>query len=547
MTRTRIAAFVLSLALATATLAASPKLGVSPLLPEALDRSLPFTLTIRYFNLGDTASSNATITTTLPAGVTVRTLPQNCTSDGSRVVCAVGAVEPVGDLTNPSFRELAIELVAPAESEAQVAGSVSIDADESDDTRAFTVRTFRTFDVTTENDTGSGSLREAIAASNAACTDRYPCKIAFRIPVPIPANGVRIEVRSPLPSVTASPIAIDGTTQTKYVGDWNPVGPDVQLIGDRIAPRSYLANGLDLNARCDVTVRGLVIRGFPSNGILLRGETCGEGSLRLIEENYIGTGPDGMGAAPNVRGIFFDRESGVSIVRNNLISGNTASGVYIGRGAGTLVEYNIIGLSRNLIAPVPNGASGVFIARGGARSDVNHNFIGFNKHHGVSMDRATTRIALAGNSFQANHGLAIDFGLDGVSLTVPHDVVTHPIDLRIPEITSARYDEATKTTIIEGHAELPRAPHVFGVSVYTNDAPDPSGFGEGQYYIGSAGVSSDGTWRLVVMGRLPGPWVTATTTATSFAGILGGAQPKGGASGQSTTTSEFSRVFRVTG
>src|SRR2546423_5800084 len=76
-----------------------------------------------------------------------------------------------------------------------------------------------TFTVTNTNDSGAGSLRQAILAANASSgTDT----IAFNIP----GAGVQtINLASGLPFIT-DPVTIDGTTQPNFAGS-----PLIELNG----------------------------------------------------------------------------------------------------------------------------------------------------------------------------------------------------------------------------------------------------------------------------------------------------------------------------
>ncbi|HYO75729.1 MAG TPA: hypothetical protein VE010_04645, partial [Thermoanaerobaculia bacterium] len=82
------------------------------------------------------------------------------------------------------------------------------------------------------------------------------------------------------------------------------------------------------------------------------------------------------------------------------------------------------------------------------------------------------------------------------------------------------------------------------IDVYANDAPDPSGYGEGQYTLGSVELSPTRTFRFVYPGDLRGKWVTATLTRTTLLGLKApGADDIN--SGIGRTTSDFSRAVLV--
>src|SRR5258708_1101639 len=117
-----------------------------------------------------------------------------------------------------------------------------------------------TFTVTNTNDSGPGSLRQAILDANAHAG-------ADMIVFTIPGAGVNtIAPASALPTIT-DPVTIDGTTQPGFAGS-----PIIELSGAIAGP----ANGLNITAGSS-TVLGLVINRFkggnnPSssgNGIFL--------------------------------------------------------------------------------------------------------------------------------------------------------------------------------------------------------------------------------------------------------------------------------------
>ncbi|HEY6045685.1 MAG TPA: hypothetical protein VIU65_03725, partial [Pyrinomonadaceae bacterium] len=123
-----------------------------------------------------------------------------------------------------------------------------------------------TFTVTNTNDSGSGSLRQAILDANFSAG---PDMIVFNIP----GAGVHsITPASALPAIT-DPVTIDGTTQPGFAGS-----PIIELSGAIAGP----TNGLDISAGSS-TVRGLVINQF-GNGIFLEKD-----GGNVIEGNFIGT------------------------------------------------------------------------------------------------------------------------------------------------------------------------------------------------------------------------------------------------------------------
>jgi hypothetical protein len=152
--------------------------------------------------------------------------------------------------------------------------------------------------VTTNADSGPGSLRQAILDVNAQ-SSLQPIGIVFNIP----GGGVQtITPLSALPTLT-QPTTLDATTQPGYTGT-----PVIELNGSSAGASSV--NGIHVSAGGS-TVNGLLIDNFGGDGILL--DTSGN----KIQGNTIqGTGSN---AGPN-------DDVGVSTVTGNTITGNSISG-----------------------------------------------------------------------------------------------------------------------------------------------------------------------------------------------------------------------------
>ncbi|HVE70956.1 MAG TPA: right-handed parallel beta-helix repeat-containing protein [Thermoanaerobaculia bacterium] len=378
--------------------------------------------------------------------------------------------------------------------------------------------------VTNTNDSGSGSLRAAIEGTYGC---RPVCAISFNIPGPGPWHTIKPE--RPLPPMLIYTTIVGGS-QTTFGGNTNPDGPEIELNG------SLLREGSGLHL-CGGNITGLAINGFPENGLTLGGDHCtsfGVTTLRGggVSDNYIGTDPTGRVAVPNSRGIwmsdlpFIPQAQYAWSITRNVVSGNRHSGIFIQKGPAKITR-NTIGLTAKRDGPLGNGASGVAIMENGSGTDVDDNYIGFNHHFGVGIQGGTKHIALHGNSFQANWGLAIDYGFDGASTVLPDAV-------DVPTILQARYEQGA--TIIE--AVLPN--HRYNIptlTYYASDAPDPSGYGEGQYVLGIGGR----TFRCAC--DLRGKWITATATVHFYYGAL--PATNGDYFATSTSTSEFSRAVQV--
>ena len=482
--------------------------------------ALPMPLTLFYENRSRTPATNATMTITLSEG-SFGTLPANCTAAGTRAVCALGTIAPAPDpLTGQAF-EITVNVIAPDRSEASWSADVEFKSDQADETpesnfQRLDFTNYKTFFV--REATGE-AFRNAVYQAGFVC--RFvPCLVAFRIPTDANTRWHTLRLDEQLDWVRGVKLEIDGTTQTEYFGDTNPEGPEIEIDGS-----ATTGDGLRVPSRCGIVIRGLTLNGFRESAVHVHDGlyACGQDRTTTVENNFIGTDPTGMFAKPNGRGVYSASAFGVRVI-NNVISGNRHSAVYIERGRG-VVANNIIGLNRRHDAPLSNGASGVYVAQDGSGTDVNDNYIGFNHHFGVAIDRRADFVALHGNSFQANGGLAIDWGLDGPATggRVP-----------APVIRSATY--ANGVTTIEAEAG-------FGgsfpeVRFYASDAPDPSGYGEGQYFLGTTRAP----FRIVVPQDLRGKWISATLTEVNTLQIL---RTNDNSGVWRTTTSEMGLAVRV--
>jgi uncharacterized repeat protein (TIGR01451 family) len=209
-----------------------------------------------------------------------------------------------------------------------------------------------TFTVINTNDSGAGSLRDAIFAANANPG-------ADIINFSIPGAGTKtIKPTIPLPSINGT-VTIDGTTQSP-----GSATPPVEIDGS-LAPVS--SKGLIVGAASCV-IRGLVVNGFDGNGI----EITSSSNVR-IEGNFLGTNADGTGSKANGEtGVMVNVGDnnvigGTTTSARNIISGNSSGGVsLLNSAAGNFIQNNYIGTDKTGVADLGNGGDGITLVSGNA-------------------------------------------------------------------------------------------------------------------------------------------------------------------------------------
>ncbi len=223
-----------------------------------------------------------------------------------------------------------------------------------------------TFVVTNVNDSGPGSLRQAILDANA---NPGADSIHFNIPGP----SLRIQPVIGLPSII-DPLVIDGSTQPGFSGT-----PIIELNGSQA-----VVGALFVGAPGSI-IRSLVINGFSSGAILIG--QAGVGSR--VEGCYIGTDVTGTIAIPNGGpGVAVLSSNnvigGTTPAARNVISGNMDAGIAVRLFccsantliSGNVIQGNYIGVTANGNAPLGNQGDGVLISTTSSDASVANTLVG---------------------------------------------------------------------------------------------------------------------------------------------------------------------------
>ena len=255
--------------------------------------------------------------------------------------------------------------------------------------------------------------------------------------------------------------------------------------------------------------------------------------------NYIGTNASGTAQLANSHGIAIWTETRVSQVyiggsqngEGNVISGNTNYGILIAyRVSNLVVQGNFIGTDASGNNAIPN-AFGIVFFDNSSPSSVAYiggilggegNIIANNAYSGIYLGsnrfNSQSFFNIRGNSIYSNGFLGIDIvHPGGPNQNDPGDADTGTNQRQnFPILDFA--SGGGGTTNVRGVLNS-RPSAGFTLDFYSSPACDPSGYGQGQTYLGSANVSTDSSNIAsfnvnLAVGTPLGHFVTATATDT---------------------------------
>ena len=263
----------------------------------------------------------------------------------------------------------------------------------------------QTFTVTNTQDTGPGSLRQALLDADAAVSGS-PHRIGFAIP----GDGPHVVTpQSPLPVLANESVIVDGFSQpgsrTNSLANGNNAVLKIVLDGTDV----LVDHGLRF-IRPGNEVRGLSIVSFRQNGLLLGG------SSNVVEGCWIGLLPDGSAKGNAGTGIAlartpfgtdgspFNRIGGPNPGARNVIGGNGSYGISIpGGGTNNVIQGNYVGTDPSGTAARANrvginlsglGASNNLLGGSGPGAG---NLISGNLQQGLDFNSAGTGNQVLGN------------------------------------------------------------------------------------------------------------------------------------------------------
>jgi hypothetical protein len=270
---------------------------------------------------------------------------------------------------------------------------------------------------------------------------------------------------------------------------------------------------------------GNVISGNGVDGVHIENRRTAH---NLLLGNYVGTDFTGTKALGNLaNGVEIDLGAHLNTLggplpgQGNVICANAGDGVALS-GAGTsknLLQGNHIGTNASGATDLGNLGHGVRIddgannTLGGIGAGVG-NVLAYNSKAGVAvLGAASTGNGILGDLIFANGGLGIDLGDDGVTPNGPNPGVG-PNNLQNYPVLSTATVTGGSTTITGTLTSAPGT--TFRIEPFSSDTADPSGYGQGQTFLGFVTVTTDATgaatFSFTVTADLTGESITATAT-----------------------------------
>jgi hypothetical protein len=275
-----------------------------------------------------------------------------------------------------------------------------------------------------------------------------------------------------------------------------------------------------------------VISGNGGDGVRIEFTSTGS----TVKGNWIGPDANGTGFIGNgslitpSAGLEANGDNlilgGTTPEEGNVISGNNGDGVRLSGFANQLLG-NRIGVDATG-APMANGGAGVVVTPdfGGSNCEIGGtadgagNTIANNTGNGVELDPlAGEGVQILGNVFADNGGLGIDLGADGLDLNDPLDVDGGPNSHQNFPVLSLALTSSQDLHVQGTLSSEVSTPYL--IQLFASATSDPSGFGEGQRFLGSVVTMTDVTGEAFFDTTLTcdvaiGEVITATATTLDF-------------------------------
>jgi hypothetical protein len=256
-----------------------------------------------------------------------------------------------------------------------------------------------------------------------------------------------------------------------------------------------------------------------ATGSLIQGNLIG---TELSGTHALGNAGNGIDILNNVTAITI---GGTAAAARNVIAASAGAGIVVSDGSGgILIQGNSIGTDATGAVPLGNSMDGVFIVGASTNNTIGGvgagagNIIANSGAIGVAVASGPfdlcTGNAILSNSIYGNAELGIDLGSDGVTLNSPAGVFTGPNQLQNFPVLFAAVTFQGNTSVKGMLNSIPNT--TFQLQFFSNPAPDPSGYGQGQALLATTAVATDAGGNAVFQLSFPalpaGQAVSATAT-----------------------------------
>ncbi|QEH36898.1 3-dehydroshikimate dehydratase [Aquisphaera giovannonii] len=333
----------------------------------------------------------------------------------------------------------------------------------------------------------------------------------------ITIGGITPAARNLISGNHGSGVAVSFSPSSQIVIEGNFIGTDA--TGSQ--PLGNLSSGVEIyDTAGSNTVKGNVLSANGYHGVLIEEDYGSQNDV--IADNLIGTDASGRLPLGNGYAGVYSYYGYRTSLTGNVISGNAHIGVYLGGFLNSLRD-NMVGTDITGAHPLPNQGDGIVVAGYGntigGPTGADGNLIAYNGGAGVAVSSSGFGIiganSILSNSIATNGGLGIDLGEDGVTPNTPGGPHSGPNNLQnFPVITGA-INFGTSTALVGTLNATPSS--TFTIQLFSNVAADASGYGEGETYLGSTMLATDGagngSFRLDLTTALPvGRLISATAT-----------------------------------
>ena len=264
-------------------------------------------------------------------------------------------------------------------------------------------------------------------------------------------------------------------------------------------------NGIFLDQSFNNTIGGTtpaarnLIAGNSSAGVRIEGQVTDN---NIVAGNLIGTNAAGNAIlGTELTGVALGNIAsgniigGTTAAARNVIAGSSGHGITLNGVNGNTIQGNYIGTDVTGTLALGNSGSGIFISTSGnnvigSATPGAGNLIANNGLDGIALATdAFNANAIRGNRIFGNGDLGIDLRNDGVTANDARDGDSGPNSLQnYPVITSASVTGGSTT--VSGTLNSVGST-TFTIELFANNVVDPSGFGEGEIFIGSSSVTTD--------------------------------------------------------